>query len=100
MHLGRGALMMAKVDIEAAYRLLGPPDSPECQQALDMIVQSCTQLEVPLVTHKTVSPTACLIFLGITIDIAANKLRLSSEKLARLKTLLTEWGYHKAHNQR
>ena len=159
MHLGAGTLM-AKVDIESAYRLVpvhaqdqtllgiswegsifvdtmlpsglrsapkifnavadaiqwqleqrgvehfdhylddfivwGPPGSPRCQEALDTMVQCCAQLGVPLVTHKTVGPTSCLTFLGITIDTNANELRLPDDELARLRGLLTEWGDRKA----
>ena len=57
-------------------------------------------LGVPLVVHKTVGPTACLTFLGITIDTVANELRLPADKLERLRTLLVSWGDQKTYSQR
>ena len=62
--------------------------------------QLCAHLEVPLVADKTVGPMTCLTFLGITIDTEANELRLPEEKLAKLKTLLAEWGDRKACSRR
>lgn len=53
-----------------------------------------------MVSQKTVGPTTCLTFLGITIDALSNELQLPPNKLARLRSLLTEWGDQKVCNQR
>ena len=45
-------------------------------------------------------PATCLTFLGITVDTEDNELRLPADKLAKLKTLLTEWGDRKACSRR
>ena len=159
MHLGTGALM-AKVDVESAYRLipvhlydrplqavewkgrtyvdpmlpfrlrsapkiystvadalegmlrqagvchsrrhylddfivLGPPGSAACQEALDTLATLCRKQRVTSPTgppHKQVSPTTCLVFLGIEVDSVAGQLRLPADKLARLSSALIDWG--------
>ena len=70
----------------------GLPATQQCHQVLARTKQLCSHLRVQLVVHKTVGPTTCLTFLGITIDAAANELRLPAEELAKLKMLLSEWG--------
>ena len=82
------------------FIVIGPPRSPQCQQALDTMIRSCAHLGVPLASQKTVGPTTCLTFLGITIDTLANELRLPPDKLTRLRSLLAEWGDRKVCNQR
>jgi len=39
-----------------------------------------------------VGPTTCLTFLAIEVDSTTKELRLPVDKLARLKSLLEEWG--------
>ena len=56
------------------FIVLGHPHSPQCQRALDTLSSSFARLGVPLATRKTVGPTPCLTFLGITIDTMANEL--------------------------
>ena len=56
---------------------------------------TCKELGVPLAAHKSVSPTTCLTFLGIEIDTLAMELRLTRDKLNRLKDLLAEWQFKK-----
>ena len=82
------------------FLVWGPPASPKCQEALEALEHCCSQLGVPLATHKTVNPTPCLTFLGIVIDTEANQLRLPEDKLARLRELLITWGDRKACTRR
>ena len=82
------------------FIVVGPPDSTECADAIRVMDQSCTFLGVPIAEHKRDGPTTCLTFLGIEIDTVASQLRLPSEKLHRLQSLLVEWGDRKACSRR
>lgn len=82
------------------FIVLRSSGSSQCQQALDTVVRVCTQLGIPLATHKIVSPSTCLTFLGISIETCANELRLPPDKLTRLKCLLAVWGDLKACSER
>ena len=57
------------------------PGSSQCQRELETMTQVCARLGTPLVPHKTVGPTTCIPYLGITIDTESNELRLLHEKL-------------------
>ena len=67
---------------------VGPPHSPQCQGHLDTLLYQCHRLGVPITAHKTEG----LVFLGIEIDTVAGELRLPTDKLHRLQTLLQQWG--------
>lgn len=73
------------------YIIIAPPDSPLCQLWLDTLLRECRRLGVPIAGHKTDGPTTCLEYLGIVIDTLRGELRLSAEKLQRLRDLLREW---------
>ncbi|XP_043910247.1 uncharacterized protein LOC122787541 [Protopterus annectens] len=109
MEKGRGAVM-AKADIESAFRLLvaqrvgedrvvhylddflfiGKEDTGECQQALDTFQQVCRELGVPLARDKTEGPTNRLAFLGIEIDSFNGQCRLPIDKVQKLRLLLSQ----------
>ena len=63
------------------YILFGAPNSMECREALDLALQLCRQLGVPIAAHKTEGPGTVLIFLGIELDTTAMEIRLPKEKL-------------------
>ena len=44
------------------------PDSPQCRDELETLLQVFRELGVPVATHKTEGPSTCLVFLGIEID--------------------------------
>ena len=67
---------------------LGPPNSEACSANLHQILAVCEDLGVPLAMDKLDGPTQCLTFLGIEIDTQAGILRLSADKLSRLKAQL------------
>ena len=69
----------------------GAPDSDECAQNLARALGTCTELGVPVATHKLEGPTTALIFLGVEIDTVLSQLRLPVEKLRRLKESLASW---------
>ena len=78
------------------YVIIAPPDSSQCQESLDILDRECEALGVPTAAHKRDGPTTCLVFLGIIMDTQLGELRLPADKLARLVTLLEEWGDRKA----
>ena len=49
------------------------------------------RLGLPITLDKTIGPTTRLTFLGIEIDSVQQQLRLPSDKLARLRSMLAEW---------
>ena len=67
---------------------MGPPNSEACSANLHQILAVCEDLGVPLAMDKLDGPTQCLTFLGIEIDTQAGILRLSVDKLSRLKAQL------------
>ena len=48
--------------------MVGPPESVECQQNVDSMLQLCQRINAPIKPKKVVPPTTKLIFLGIVID--------------------------------
>ena len=78
------------------FIVLGPAGSSECHRALDSLTSLCERLGVPLAPHKLVNPTTCLVFLGIEVDSVASQLRLPTDKLARVRQLISEWRGRKA----
>lgn len=58
---------------------------------LDVFLGICRSLGVPIAEDKTEGPSTSLVFLGIEIDSAAMTVRLPADKLAKARTLITEW---------
>ena len=69
------------------FIILAPPQSPRCRQDLSTLLQVCTELDIPIASHKTEAPASCLVFLGIEVDPMANELHLPKDKLCRMQTL-------------
>ena len=78
------------------FIIVAPPQSTECAEAAAILDNTCRALGIPLAAHKRDGPATCVIFLGIEIDTTASQLRLPTEKLHRLQTLLLQWGDKKA----
>ena len=70
------------------FLTMDPPDSPTCQKNLDIFIQLCRDLGVPLAAEKMEDPSTSLTFLGITLDTRKMEIRLPSEKLQRIKIIL------------
>ncbi len=66
------------------FAVVGPPDSPVCLQALEILERVCSYLGIPLAAEKRDGPTPVIVFLGIVIDTMKQELRLPAEKLRRL----------------
>ena len=58
------------------FAIIGPAESDECQRSLDTLIQTCTELGVPLAKDKQEGPTCVVTFLGIVIDTICGELRL------------------------
>lgn len=74
-----------------AFLFLGPPASHECASSLQIALQACWSLGVPVAMHKTEGPSTCLTFLGIQIDSLAMQLSLAPDKLTRIRDLVLSW---------
>ena len=117
--LGKGT-ELAKFDIQSAYRivlvhptdrclrcsllcrsmvytescttlLFGVPGSGQCCQALQLAMDCCTRLGVPIAESKTEGPTEHITFLGIELDTEKGELRLPEEKLLQLQWEIRRW---------
>jgi len=73
------------------FILLGPACDVACQKGLDVVLETCELLGVPLAMEKLEGPTTCLTFLGIEIDTVAMELRLPEKKLQAVQTSVKEW---------
>ena len=82
------------------FTVIGPPRSPVCAEAVDILNRTYAELGVPISEHKRDGPTTCLTYLGIEVDTVASQLRLPQGKLQRLQTLLSEWGDRKVCESR
>ena len=69
----------------------GAADSDECQLNLQMLLDICNHLGVPIAQEKVEGPSTCIVFLGILIDTTQGELRLPQDKLARLRARVEEW---------
>ena len=82
------------------FAVIGPPDSPACQQALDTLEQVCKELGVPLAPEKKDGPSTLIVFLGILIDTIKQELSLPGDKLRRLLEMVVQWEHKKACTRR
>ncbi len=73
------------------YILVGPPRSPVCKRHLQILLDECARLGIPIANHKTEGPATEVTFLGIVMDSVREELRLPQDKLTRLTALLAEW---------
>lgn len=69
----------------------GPAGTDECSFNLQMLMDMCKHLGVPLAEEKLEGPTTALVFLGILIDTVKGELRLPVEKLERLRSQIKAW---------
>ena len=82
------------------FLLVGPPQSPVCQQNLETFIHLCSDLGIPLASEKIDGPTTSLAFLGIIIDTHRMEIRLPAEKLARIQDALEKWLTKKSATKR
>ena len=73
------------------FLTIGNPNSPECQHNLDIIIEVCKLLGIPLAIEKVAGPITILDFLGILLDTIRLEARLPDDKLLRVRTAVAEW---------
>ncbi len=73
----------------ALFIVIGPPESEECAIFMAILDRVFRILHVPIAEHKR---DGRIVFLGIEIDTLAGELRLPTEKLQKLRSLLQAWG--------
>ena len=73
------------------FVMLGPPQSDQCRHSIQTFSKICSMLGCPLAPEKTEGPATVLTVLGIEFDTMAMELRLPSDKLERIRTLLDSW---------
>ena len=62
---------------------------------LHLALHVCKELGVPVAPEKVKGPVTVLDFLGIILDAVKMELRLPSEKLFQLRSMLKRWLYRK-----
>ena len=73
------------------FLIAGKPGSPDCQQALTLMLHTCQQLGFPIAERKIEGPATTLVFLGILLDTGQLEMRLPEAKLKSLQALLQQW---------
>ena len=63
----------------------------DARAALTTALALCETLGVPISASKTEGPSTALTFLGIRLDTQAMRISLDDGKLAKLRSLLTDW---------
>ena len=82
------------------FIVVGPPDSPKCQEDLDIMCHTCGELGLPLAEEKQVGPSTQLVFLGIELDTVHMEIRLPAEKLLHVTELVASWRGRKSCRMR
>ena len=73
------------------FLTMGKANTSECKRNLELLIELCNKLGLPLKWQKREGPVTTLIFLGILIDTQRMELRLPDEKLRELKSLISKW---------
>ena len=73
------------------FLFLAVPNSFEGSDTLSTALETLHFLGILVAANKTEGPTTSLVFLGILIDTHRSELRLPSDKLANLVTLIQVW---------
>ena len=58
---------------------------------MELLDRICRNLGVPIAEQKKKGPSTCLVFLDIELDTEDFILRLTQDKILRLRTLLADW---------
>ena len=82
------------------FIILGPTCDSRCKRGLDVVLELCERLGVPLAMEKLEGPTTCLTFLGIEVDTEAMEVRLPEMKLKSLTSTVKEWYGRKSCTKR
>ena len=52
---------------------MGPPKATTCHRNLEIFMETCEELGVPLAAEKLEGPTTSLTFLGVVLDSAKSE---------------------------
>ena len=80
------------------FIVLGSPGSDDGQEGLQVVLEVCGMLGIPVAVEKTVGPPTKLTFLGI--DLMGLQLRLPEEKLRKYTEQVTSWRRRKGCKKR
>ena len=47
------------------FIIIGPPDSPVCQESMSTLDRVCAELGVPIAEHKRDEPSTCIVSLAL-----------------------------------
>ena len=61
--------------------IIGLPDSPTFQESVATLDRVCRDLSIPIAELKCDSPSTCIVFLGIEIDMISGELCLPTQTL-------------------
>lgn len=73
------------------FLTISSPGSPECCRNLDIIIQVCNLLRIPLALENVAAPIPILDCLGILLDTIRLKARLPDDKLTRVRDTIARW---------
>ncbi len=73
------------------YFLAGPPGTQSCQRSMNETISLFEKLGVPLAPEKIIGPSYTISYLGIEIDSKNMELRLPSDKMSELLSLLNDF---------
>ena len=58
------------------FIVIGAADSPECKEAIELLISICRRLGLPLAPEKCEGPPCIIVYLGIEINTTAMTMRL------------------------
>ena len=73
------------------FVLFGAPGTPQCGQALQLVMDWYNRLGVPIAESKTEGPAETIIFLEIELDTLKGELQFPEEKRRRLQREIRQW---------
>ena len=82
------------------FIVVGSPKMMECQEGLQIALETCCRLGFLVPDEKTVGPATLVTFLGIEVDSVGMQLRLPMVKLKKLKELVASWRKRKGCRKR
>ena len=82
------------------FLFMGPPADKSCAKALEVALDTCRELGVPVAAHKTKGPATQLRFLGIQVNTLTMTLSLPGDKLTRILDLVLSWRGKKTASKR
>ena len=75
--------------------LIVAPDRQLCQAQLDLFIDLCSYIGIPIATEKTFGPLTTLFFAGIELDSVLMEARLPPDKLYKCSALLSDFLHRK-----